>query len=369
LRVFFPSVKELEEELQDANTKMEACIASKDFSNAEKLHDEINKLEMTIAVEMAKQAKLSPPIAESSLWVTDLDGNQKEFVSRYDLEEAIKENKEMQSNAISSKKFKKAESIQSIINSMENLRKCLPTVDEIEKEVIEKRAEMQKALDEKRFSDAETLDKQVTELEEKLTKEKSKLPKPAVAKAKENAMQNKIGGTVHSTPAVGARASNGAPLQPKILFKTPKVVTSKSTPSFGRNDSNISDITSLASSKARSVRKLAKKVSKLDTMEELRPVSKLRPKKPLISSVDDSVLSVAQMLTSKRGDASLVVSKEGGLAGIITDTGTLKEKKRATCMLKNWSAFLTYLSIYFKKISLVVYLQKAWMLEQQASLL
>ncbi|OEU09579.1 CBS-domain-containing protein, partial [Fragilariopsis cylindrus CCMP1102] len=51
-----------------------------------------------------------------------------------------------------------------------------------------------------------------------------------------------------------------------------------------------------------------------------RKVSSLRPKKPLISSVGDSVLSVTQMLASKRGSASLIVNDEGGLAGIITDT-------------------------------------------------
>jgi len=53
---------------------------------------------------------------------------------------------------------------------------------------------------------------------------------------------------------------------------------------------------------------------------DVRKVSALRPKKPLISSVGDSVLSVTQMLASKRGDASLIVDDEGGLAGIITDT-------------------------------------------------
>ena len=51
-----------------------------------------------------------------------------------------------------------------------------------------------------------------------------------------------------------------------------------------------------------------------------RPVSKLRPKKPMISSEYDSVLSVCQMLASKRGDASIVTGRNGGLAGIITDT-------------------------------------------------
>jgi CBS domain-containing protein len=54
-------------------------------------------------------------------------------------------------------------------------------------------------------------------------------------------------------------------------------------------------------------------------MEE-RPVSKLRPKKPLISSTNDSILSMTQMLANKRGDASLVVDATGSLAGIITDT-------------------------------------------------
>jgi CBS domain-containing protein len=54
--------------------------------------------------------------------------------------------------------------------------------------------------------------------------------------------------------------------------------------------------------------------------KEERPVSKLRPKKLLISTVDDTILSLTQMLANKRGDASLVVDESGGLAGIVTDT-------------------------------------------------
>ena len=51
-----------------------------------------------------------------------------------------------------------------------------------------------------------------------------------------------------------------------------------------------------------------------------RPVSKLRPKKPMISTTTDSILSMVQMLSNKRGDASLVIDPSGDLAGIITDT-------------------------------------------------
>ena len=48
-------------------------------------------------------------------------------------------------------------------------------------------------------------------------------------------------------------------------------------------------------------------------------VSKLRPKAPMVSNSGDTVLSVAQMLASKRGDAAIITDNTGGLAGIITD--------------------------------------------------
>jgi len=51
-----------------------------------------------------------------------------------------------------------------------------------------------------------------------------------------------------------------------------------------------------------------------------RPVSKLRPKKPILHNYSDTVLSVTQMLASKRGDAAIITNNRGGLAGIITDT-------------------------------------------------
>jgi signal-transduction protein with cAMP-binding, CBS, and nucleotidyltransferase domain len=62
------------------------------------------------------------------------------------------------------------------------------------------------------------------------------------------------------------------------------------------------------------------KKSSTKAVEDARPVSKLRPKKPLISTESDSILTVTQMLSNKRGDASLIINDEGALAGIITDT-------------------------------------------------
>jgi CBS domain-containing protein len=83
---------------------------------------------------------------------------------------------------------------------------------------------------------------------------------------------------------------------------------------------DFSDDASAKSGKASTVVGSISCRSKKNTVkkEDVRPVSKLRPKKPLVSSVNDTVVAVTKMLASKRGSASLVVDDEGGLAGIVT---------------------------------------------------
>ena len=68
------------------------------------------------------------------------------------------------------------------------------------------------------------------------------------------------------------------------------------------------------------VRENRSKAPSIKKQENIRPVSKLRPKKPLVSSSNDTVLAVSKMLAAKRGSASLVVDEEGQLAGIVTET-------------------------------------------------
>ena len=51
-----------------------------------------------------------------------------------------------------------------------------------------------------------------------------------------------------------------------------------------------------------------------------RQVSKLRPKKPVLSDPSESVLSLSQLLVNKRGDAALIVDRSGTLLGVVTDT-------------------------------------------------
>ena len=63
----------------------------------------------------------------------------------------------------------------------------------------------------------------------------------------------------------------------------------------------------------------ATKATKVTKPVVTRPVAKLRPKKPLIRSSEDSIIDVCRFLASKRGDAALLTDSSGGLAGIITD--------------------------------------------------
>ncbi|EJK66050.1 hypothetical protein THAOC_13058, partial [Thalassiosira oceanica] len=64
----------------------------------------------------------------------------------------------------------------------------------------------------------------------------------------------------------------------------------------------------------------AAKSTNIGRKKDERPVSKLRPRKPVLIDNSASVLSVTKTLASKRGDAAIITDSNGGLAGIITDT-------------------------------------------------
>ena len=62
-----------------------------------------------------------------------MDGGEKTFESHFDLEQESVATKRVQSDAIASKEYKKAEACQLIIDEMEALRDLLPTVAEFKR--------------------------------------------------------------------------------------------------------------------------------------------------------------------------------------------------------------------------------------------
>ncbi|KAL3924100.1 MAG: hypothetical protein SGILL_001255, partial [Bacillariaceae sp.] len=321
LRSLFPSLEELEGQLLKANSHLEEAIGKKDFTSAGTLNDTIADIEKKIAAEKKKVADSPRSIKSDQAQLIGLDGRKVVFESRHALEKEIKLNESLQAKEVTSKNFKNAQEIQMFIERLQGLRKALPTVAELQKTIKAKRLAMKKAISEKRFADAERLDKESSSLEEKLELERKNAP--AASKRKPTDL------SVHSTPVVKASITPkarsatvvGGVARPKSTAMLPTSIHSRRN--FDKSD-DVSDMTSVNSAKSGrrkyGVNNSKGAVSKLDSLGEERPVSRLRPKKPLISSTTDSVLSITQMLASKRGDASLVVDDEGGLAGIITDT-------------------------------------------------
>ena len=282
LRSLFPSLAELEEELSKAKKSLDDAIASKNFEKAAKLDEEVAVLEKKVADEREKEM-LNPSSTgsdPSSNKITGLDGEEIVFESRRSLEMEIKKHVTMQANEVSSKNFSKAQEIQAFIDRLESLRGNLPTVSELRLQISERKSEMDKAISEKRFTDAEKFDKVISDLEEKLSTELKSAPAEESAPLSGN-VSISVPTKVTAMPKV-LSAKTPAKTPAKALVKTPPRTPTR-TPARG-----------LFSSKRDT------KVAK-----DNRQVAKLRPKKPLISSVGDSVLSVTQMLASKRGAASV----------------------------------------------------------------
>eukprot|EP00986_Skeletonema_menzelii_P015302 scaffold11485_cov74-Skeletonema_menzelii.AAC.1 len=150
----------------------------------------------------------------------------------------------------------------------------LPTAEELGEQLTKKKAEMNNAIQNKDFENAEKLNEEIETLERKLEEERKHAPVP----------KQKVS------------------LAP-VVIKAPIKAAFK-------DRTNSIDIAKAAAKAAKSAAPLRK----------MRPVSKLRPKAPLTARSNNTVLAVAQLLASKRGDAAIITDESGGLAGIITDT-------------------------------------------------
>jgi Myosin head (motor domain) len=333
LRSFFPSLEELEVKLRAARDKLDEAISSKDFATAGKLHEEIDALDKKVEIEKAKLIASPRSATENdTAAVVGMDGSKVVFSSRFDLEKEIDGKKKAQSAEISAKNFKKAQEIQHFIDKLESMREKLPTAAELRKKISSRKKEMNAAVADKRFADAERIDLDILVLEERLKVEQKNEPVKDVAKklpvtvptlSKNTSADMSIRsapilkkGTAPENVGSGPKTVSGGDTNTsKIAFAPPSSVSRTK----GFKD-DVSDVTSIRSTKSdRKKNQANSQTSSLKShSEEDRPVSKLRPKKPLISQQNDSVLVVTKMMAAKRASASLVVDDEGGLAGIVT---------------------------------------------------
>eukprot|EP00934_Nitzschia_sp_Nitz4_P007240 Nitzschia sp. Nitz4//scaffold121_size67750//41550//50848//NITZ4_006072-RA/size67750-augustus-gene-0.40-mRNA-1//-1//CDS//3329534363//7230//frame0 len=350
LKAFFPSLEELEADLRNKKDSLEVAISTKDFGRAGELNSEIETIEKQLAAEQERvKATDNSSRTPKSCLVRSPDGDEILIDSRTDLDNLLEKAKERQNTSVQNRDFKGAETCQNFIEDLEKLYQKFPTVSELFKIIQEKKSEMQSAVSAKKFGDADKLDKEIVALEEQLSKEKTKtvsLGKSNVPSPKHSAAPRLVplsssglgpngDGSVRSVPIVrqneyspaqkAATISDGLPHR-GIPFSPPSAISTPS-PKGEPLDSfpdDVSDVTPSPSVRSQNLKNKSShrkpRRSTLPSHKEETPVAKLRPKKPLMSTASDSVLDVCQMLANNRSDASLVVTDDGALAGIITDT-------------------------------------------------
>ena len=292
LRNEYISVEELVEKVSEMEKAMNDAITAKNFAKAGELDDEINLWKAKLEAERENEAQIAAEKEDFSK--PDTTGDEMQFSSRADLETEIDMLTQEIEEATKSKNFKKASEVQEKIDELEKHREKLPTCAEMAAKLATLKTEMEVAIKSKNFVAAGTLDEEITQLEQKLEEEKKKEEErtPKLPDPPEKIIQPTISApkyqpilqTPMKAPVIPTKTPNLAKTPIPSLFQTPMVKTPCAP------------------------------------TKESRRVSKLRPKKPLISSSNDSILEVTRMLASKRGDAALITSANGGLAGIITDT-------------------------------------------------
>ena len=87
LREHFTLVKELQAQVQRAKQELDETVASKDFTKAGELHEEIDMLEKKVEFEKSQAGEVLDGTSggKKQNSVISVDGGEKRFESRFDL--------------------------------------------------------------------------------------------------------------------------------------------------------------------------------------------------------------------------------------------------------------------------------------------
>jgi hypothetical protein len=279
LRKFFPTLDELQTQLKNARRDLEVAVSKKEFAHAGTLDEVVAKLEKKIEMETVAHANSNSGL-DTKLSVMTLAGGKKVFESRGELEKEISDLTKRVSEAVLKKEFRKADEVQKEVDALKDLRQMLPSLLELEQQLVARKKDLDKAIAGKRFAEADDINVSIEGLENKIAKERTLAPSPATGAVSVKSMP------VVPTACVSVKSTRSTPLKPAAAP--------------------------------------AMRPIEIKTLSNSKTVKSLRPKKPITAAASDSILSVVQLLTARRSDASILVDANGHLAGILTDTGKQK---------------------------------------------
>ncbi|GMH49336.1 hypothetical protein TrVE_jg1382, partial [Triparma verrucosa] len=290
-----PTIAELEAKVKAGEEEVAAKSKARDFAGAaaaQKAADVwLSKLKRVKTDEAKVAAEMGANSVEEKKEEEEAPVSGK-FSSRCELEIEISTFVKEVADAVADKKFQLANEKQEELSNLEGLRSSLLSCKELKAQLNEAKGKLSKAIEAKEFADATALQETVDKLELKYSEEK----KIEVLHGKETEV--KVVPKKKSAPLKILSAHSGN--------KGPKVGMTAVTRIAGTDKEN--DANNSPNLKKKELMKVKSQI------KNANPVSKLRPKKPLIGKLNDSILSVCQMMSEKRHDAALIVGEDGGLA-------------------------------------------------------
>jgi CBS domain-containing protein len=308
LRSVYPSAEELHAQILKAKANIEVFVLKRDFIQARQLSDTLPSLEQKLIEERNAVSCMTRTGSMSTSEVTfqKTSGEIVRFKTRSVLEDEIASLNALVSTCVAQRDFKRAESLQRDVDGLVRLRELLPSLRELQHQLAVKNAEMDAAVAKSQFVLADELHRTINDINEKIKIEARTLPIVPIVSSEEKLLN------------VASVACNTKPTVSSVTSIT-KTISVKPTQSVAevRKTPKVSTISTTGSTTQQSV---SSKSMPPNSKSKSRTVEKLRPVAPLVGEVSQTIISVAKLLTTRRGNACVIIDGNGSLAGIVTDT-------------------------------------------------
>ena len=318
LRAKFPTAQEVRSLIQKAQLDLEECVRTKNFQKANEVQ--------TLLDGYAEQLSA---LSTSGDGTSNIENTEDEHItSRAHLEHTLHNLQTELTTATNLKQYKTCADLQSRITTLESYRTSYRTASEYNVELQQCQSELEACVQSKLFVKAEEVQQRMDDLTEKYNLELIEEQKyPSAKRVTSSSSMGKGNNTttvVLQTPKKGStKITKATPRKlNSALLQTPKQKASARKLTSSTQGANVSINLKTNQSVATSFSKEESSTKRRDKRDSIdfKPVSKLRPKKPIIVSSDSSILDVTRVLASKRADAALISHADGSLAGILTDT-------------------------------------------------
>ena len=293
-RKHFPTVAEKEAEIETLEAAVKEAATSRKYTECDRLQQQVDVARQALE-ELREQEKKVVEETEASVDVDDKQKSpgQKSKKSRPELETEIAALKKTMEQRLAAKAFAECETLQKQLDGLEAELATLPTLAALEASLVDLKTQLNKLLAAKNFVACEPVQAEVDRVQAEVAALRASMPVEPVEVLTSTRIAASSGASsparsIASCAFSPGKLSPGKSARKSILgFGSP----ARSTPGKG-----------------------------IGAQPQSRPVSKLRPDKPVVLAASTHVSAIARVMVERRAAAVLLTGKDGTLNGILTDT-------------------------------------------------